>query len=131
MEQLLNYFQWFREGIALIRNLLGDEVIPSSIKFFEDPRAVMRGLSPDFVGYVIEWNTIAIGVASIVDDAWVSGPNDFIRPKYPGMPEFIFARANVMLVAMEECFHRYQKVVLKRPHEQGTYALNDHPIEVE
>lgn len=134
LEQLHRYLCWLRDGLSLAEQLLGYESIPPRILFVSDPP--MAGWGPHFFSLMCisgKVDAIIIGMARIACDASVEDECSLVAHEHAGIANRISAKANVVLMALEECFHCYQVRVLHRPlpASHDTTADKNDPLEIE
>ena len=135
LEQLHRYLCWLRDGLRLAEQMLGSESIPPRILFVSDPPP-MFGWGPHFFSLMCvsgEIDALIIGMARIAYDASVEDECSLVAHEHAGIANRIFAKANIMLMVLEECFHCYQVRVLHRPlsASYNTTADRNDPLEVE
>ncbi len=127
--QLRRYLEWVRDGLLLAQNLLGERAVPPVIYFTE--RLLNENLGPGFVGYVPELDAIVIHFVRIVNNAFVSGPDELVCHEHCGLDGMMSARMNVMLMMLEECFHYHDICVVGSPVPMSTrYTAHDDPLEI-
>lgn len=134
LEQLHRYLCWLRDGLRLAKEVLGPESIPPRILFVSDPPTVDWG--PHFFSLMCvsgKVDAIIIGMARIACDAFVENEWSLVAHEHTGILNRISAKANVVLMTLEECFHCHQLRVLHRPlpMSHDTTADRDDPLEVE
>lgn len=132
VDQMAQFFSWVQRGLVLARTLWGEEALPKGILFSDrNLDFAMPGLG--FFGYAVEWDAIAIGYRAAACCAYVDHPDQLVAHYHPGIEGLIKARANTILIILEECFHRFQVKKLGRllPAPEVTFTERDDPLEVE
>lgn len=127
--QLRAYFEWVREGLLLASDLLGEETLPPQI-FFTAEWQAYEGLFPGFGGYSVAFDAIVIHFVRVVLNAFVSGPDEMVNHDHCEIKGQLPARTNVMMMIMEECYHRYDTMILKCSLPDVPYTERDDPMEV-
>lgn len=131
-DQLCNAFAWIHEGLVLADRLWGVGAIPKQI-FFMDLEFVADEPGLGYFGYAPAFDLVAIGLRALAYCAYVDGPDKLIRHYHPELDGLITARANLVLIVLEECFHRFQIKELGRPlpDPAARYTKRDDPLEIE
>ena len=127
-EQFARYLGWLKEGFFLAQDILGKGSIPAHLWFV--PAPAFNRYDPGFVGYSRAGDTLCLDYVRVASDACVRSEQELVWYEMEGFGGPIFIKARVILILMEECFHRYQKHVLRRPDPLGD-TERDHPLEVE
>lgn len=128
-EDMVLYLRWLRRGFVWVQKRLGREAMPKDLRLAPAPPPV-PGYGPDFALYWIQRDAVVIGLARVAQDAFVSSWDELRG--HEGLSFRIPAWLHAMLIPIEECFHRYQLKVLKRPvPEERISARSDHPFEAE
>lgn len=115
------FLEWLREGLVYVQRRLGDQALPGSLSFSGKP--LKPDQSPDFVGYIPQYDQLAIGCLMVARFACVDSPNRLL--KYEESDAYITtARGGVIIMAVHECYHAYQHKVLHTLPPEGTPGSN-------
>lgn len=130
-QQLYDYLGWLKKGFLFAEQRFGKDCLPAKLIFF--PAPIFAKTQPDFIGYIPQLDTFAIGCLRVAYEACVESGDEWIKDA--GFEYELRARDRTMLIAIEECFHRYQIKVLKRPLPKKRIICSeedpDEPLESE
>ena len=131
-DQIRHSFFWIQGGLVLAERLWGIGAIPENIYFTVRP-FVADAPGIGFFGYAVELDAIAIGFRAAACCAYVDGPEQLVSHYHLGINGLITARSNLILIILEECFHRLQIKELGRslPSPDVAFTERDDPLEVE
>ena len=129
MGQIHTVFEWVRDGMLAALKEWGWSAIPANPVCIVTERHVPPGES-GFWAYGVEIDAIVLGTRAIA--CLASSADGTERPVshfHPGLPKIIGAKANVVLMTMEECFHRRQCSEFGMMPEKGSTTDED-PMEI-
>ena len=130
-QQLYEYFSWLKKGFLFASQRFGKECLPTKLTLYSAP--VVKEVHPDFIAYIPQLDELAIGILRVASDASVKSAHEWIRDA--GFDRELRACDRTMLIAIEECFHRYQIKVLGRPLPEKRFICSeedpDEPLESE
>ncbi len=127
-EQFARYLGWLKDGFFLAQDMLGKASIPAHLWFV--PAPAFNRYEPGFVGYSGAGDTLCLDYVRVASDACVRNEHASVCYEMGDFSRPIPVKSHVILIVMEECFHRYQERTLHRPLPTEDTG-RDHPLEVE